>query len=214
MKRSKQRKDDDMPDDRKRNIRVTILVISALIILIIVLMNRSGPHLASQANTPIPPTSTASPTPVPTLQIITQTPSPLALLPIPTEETNWAINFKYHFPSGYWAAGKHQYTLTMMCPLAQNPNDRNQKWTNSFRVSLKEPLVEEDFYLRPEGISGIVLFSNPITTINNLQSTVALVSFKGLTYVQAESYYTNCTGTVQTDNRDSFTLSAGVPFQP
>jgi len=201
-----------MSNDKKGNNRATIIGIAALTILIIVLMSRSGPHSASQAGTPIPPTSTASAMPKPTMPLTTPTPIPPTFAPAPTEETNWAINFEYRFPTGYWSIGYHRYTLILSCPDAQNPNVG--KWTNTFNVSSSTPPVTGDLYLRPEGISGVVLFSQPITSINDAQSTIAIVSVTGLTYNQADSYVKHCTVTVQTDNSATYPLPAGVPFQP
>ena len=203
-----------MSEDRNRNNRATIIIIAALIILAIVLISCSGTRPDAQVNIPTPPASTSNPTAAPTLQAAIQPPIGLTILPTPADEANWAVSFQYRFPDGYWKNGGHQYTLKMLCPLAQDPKDKDREWTNSFEVSSAAPIIPGDVYLRPEGAGSAVLFRQPINAISDSQSTVALVSLTGLTYNQAGWYPRNCTVTIQTDNGIVQPLQGGAPYQP
>ncbi len=210
-----------MSSDKKRTNRTGILVViistvvvvaMTLISQVVTLMNRPSPSTAFNSNAP---TSTASPLPSPTKPVASQTPSSQLITPTSTEEMNWAISFQYHFPSGYWLEGKHEYTLEMSCPLtAPDLQNRNGKWTNSFNVSSYAPSLAGDVYLRPEGIGSIALFRQPLTTISATQTTTAIVSVAGLTYVQADWYSKNCMATIQPDNGAIISLLPEVPYQP
>jgi len=209
-----------MSGERKETNRTGILVviISVVVVMVVILisqvvtrMNRPSPTPAFNSNGP---TSTASPLPSPTKPVASPTPGSQLMNPTSTEETNWAISFQYHFPSGYWLKGKHDYTLEMLCPLVPDFQNRNGEWTNSFNVSSSISSLAGDIYLRPEGISGIALFSQPFTAISDTQPTIAILSVAGLTYFQADWYSKNCRVTVQPDNGIIISLSAGVPYQP
>lgn len=134
----------------------------------------------------------------------------LTITPEVTEAANWAIIFEYHFPSGFWSVGTHEYTLESDCP---NLKDSGGSWTNTFNVSEAAPLLPEDVYLRLVGLRDEPLPSNPIEGINPLQTTTAAVSMIDITHSEAELAFTDCKVSVSWDGGPPKPLVAGSPFE-
>ena len=145
------------------------------------------------------PTQKAAPTPQPTT----------AAPPTDTGPANWAVTLEYRFPTGFWSAGAHQYSLTWLCP-----DGASDAVTRDFIVSFDFAPVTGDVYLRWAALRKGNPYGEPVEGINPSQSTVAAVAWNLITKTEAEWREANCTGTVSWDGGAPQPTIPQSPFQP
>lgn len=163
------------------------------------------------ATRPKPTATKRPPTAPPTATKLRPTSAPPTTSPVPadTEAANWRIDYEYRFPTNFWSAGTHEYTLAASCP--NIPEQNGLSWTQSFDVSEGAPVLSGDVQLR---LSGLRAAGEPVTAIHPSQSTVAALSWVDTTRSDADQLAADCTITISWDGGAPVTLAVGTPYQP
>jgi hypothetical protein len=126
----------------------------------------------------------------------------------------WAISFEYHFPENFWNVGIHRYRFSIDCPLLNQDSYNGEM--QRFIVSEEMPIHESPVYLRLSGLSFGPLAPLSTITISPLQSTIAVVTFSGITEEDAKLAMTSsdCEVLIHWDGVSTEVLTPGEPFQP
>ncbi|UCF61941.1 MAG: hypothetical protein JSV37_04440 [Anaerolineaceae bacterium] len=126
----------------------------------------------------------------------------------------WAISFEYPFPENFWNVGIHRYRFYIDCPLLSQDSYTGEM--QRFIVSEEMPVHESPVYLRLRGLSFGPLAPLSTITISPTQSTIAVVTFLGITEEDAKlsQASSDCEVLIHWDGVSTQALSPGEPFQP
>jgi hypothetical protein len=110
--------------------------------------------------------------------------------------------------------GYHRYRIYIDCPLLNQDSYTGEM--QRFIVAEEMPVHESPVYLRLGGLSFGPLASLSTITINPVQSTIAVVTFSGISEEDARLARTSsdCEVLMNWDGVSTQTLLPGEPFQP
>lgn len=123
---------------------------------------------------------------------------------------NWVAPFEKSFSEGFWAVGRHTYTLTFNCQ-GGTPSLETQR---DFEVSESAAPYLGAVYLRVDGLFIDPLLSFPrIQVINPSQVTIASVSRTHVTQMQAQLALSQCNAYMRWDGSPTEPLKSGKAYQ-
>jgi serine/threonine protein kinase len=188
------------------------LALIAIIVLAVVIGSNSGISIANQSTVTPAPTTAVHPTAVPPTVVSLTAVSPAIAPTSATEVANWAVSFVYNFPTPFWTAGTHEYTLLSAC---SSVPDLNGTWTRSFQVSDNAQLIPTPIYLRLGGLytESLATGRATIEIINPAQSTSAIWSAIQATRSEIDKIVAGCKVSISWDGGSPQILVVQEPFQ-